>query len=170
MDPTWPQNMPPIEEHQDTSPTLRSRALSALNSSSDMRKIKVTRSTGNVFRDLGLPPAEATLLLSRADLLLEIERVVRERRLTSPGLATRLGVSRRRIDDLRRGRLRRFGTDALIDIVSRLGVTVRVVARPTTRRRVPTKSAKSNAFERLRRVRRPLPPGFAFSREEANER
>ena len=26
------------------------------------------------------------------------------------------------------------------------------------------------AIERLRRLRRPLPPGFSFSREEANER
>ena len=26
------------------------------------------------------------------------------------------------------------------------------------------------ALERLRRLRRPLPPGFTFSREEANER
>ena len=26
------------------------------------------------------------------------------------------------------------------------------------------------ALERLRRIRKPLPPGFSFSREEANER
>ena len=40
-----------------------------------VRKIKATRSTGNVFRDLGLPPAEATRLLIRADLPIEIENV-----------------------------------------------------------------------------------------------
>lgn len=30
--------------------------------------------------------------------------------------------------------------------------------------------SKEKALARLRRLRRPLPPGFSFSREEANER
>ena len=30
--------------------------------------------------------------------------------------------------------------------------------------------SKENALARLRRLRRPLPPGFSFSREDANER
>ena len=30
--------------------------------------------------------------------------------------------------------------------------------------------SKDKALTRLRRLRRPLPPGFSFSREEANER
>lgn len=30
--------------------------------------------------------------------------------------------------------------------------------------------SKDKALARLRRLRRPLPPGFSFSREEANER
>lgn len=31
-------------------------------------------------------------------------------------------------------------------------------------------STKEKAFARLRRLRRPLPAGFSFSRDEANER
>jgi len=30
--------------------------------------------------------------------------------------------------------------------------------------------SRENALARLRRLRRPLPPGFSFSRDEANER
>jgi antitoxin MazE len=30
--------------------------------------------------------------------------------------------------------------------------------------------SRENALGRLRRLRRPLPPGFTFSRDEANER
>jgi antitoxin MazE len=30
--------------------------------------------------------------------------------------------------------------------------------------------SRRNALARLRRLRRPLPPGFTFSRDEANER
>lgn len=85
-----------------------------------MRKIKVTRSTGNVFRDLGLPSTEATRLLIRADLLIEIEKAVNARRLTERALVRILGLSRERIHELRRGRLRRFSTDALLDVLSRL--------------------------------------------------
>ena len=135
-----------------------------------VRKIKATRSTGNVFRDLGLPPAEATRLLIRADLPIEIENA-KARRLTNQALAKVLGVSRGRVDDLRRQRLRRFTTDALIvDMLSRLGVDVRLVVRSTKQRSLPTESATAEALGQPRRLRRPLPRGFAFRREEANER
>src|SRR5258708_2633629 len=65
----------------------------------------ITRSSGHVFRDLGLPAGEATRLLIRADLLIEIERIASSRRLSNAALAKLLRVSRRRVDALRRGRL-----------------------------------------------------------------
>ena len=45
-------------------------------------RIKVTQSTGNVFRDLGFPAEEAEHLLIRADLLLQLQKAVAARRLT----------------------------------------------------------------------------------------
>src|SRR5258708_7051641 len=63
----------------------------------------ITRSSGNVFRDLGLPAGEATRLLIRADLLIEIERIASSRRLSNAALAKLLRVSRRRVDDLGAG-------------------------------------------------------------------
>jgi predicted XRE-type DNA-binding protein len=44
-------------------------------------RIKVTPSTGNVFRDLGFPAEEAEHLLIQADLLLQLQAVT-TRRLT----------------------------------------------------------------------------------------
>ena len=108
-------------------------------------------------------------MLIRADLLIHIEKVAKARRLTNQALARVLSVGRRRVDDLRHVRLRRFGTDALIDVLARLGVDVRLVAKSTSRRTLPTKSARSKALGRLRRLRHPLSQGFAFNREEANE-
>ena len=40
-------------------------------------RVKVTRSSGNVFRDLGFGREEAQHLLVRSKLMLQIEKVVR---------------------------------------------------------------------------------------------
>jgi hypothetical protein len=76
------------------------------------------------------------------------------------------------VDDLRRGRLRRFSTDTLIDMLSRLDADVRIVVHRTLRRpsvAVSTRS-KTRALRQLRQLRRPIPSDFAFNREEANQR
>lgn len=131
----------------------------------------ITPSTGNVFRDLRLPPAEATRLLIRADLLIEIERIAKTRRLTDAALARVLRVGRRRVDELRRGRLRRFSTDTFIDMLSRLGVDVRLVVKATKQRRLPRdRRARTKALGRLRRLRRPMPSDFDFDRDVINQR
>jgi predicted XRE-type DNA-binding protein len=44
--------------------------------------IKIRQSTGNVFRDLGFPREEAENLKIRADLMIQIGKVIRSRRLT----------------------------------------------------------------------------------------
>ena len=38
--------------------------------------VKVTPSTGNVFRDLGFSTAEAEHLLVRADLLIQVQKAI----------------------------------------------------------------------------------------------
>lgn len=95
--------------------------------------IKITRSSGNVFRDLGFRAAEAEHLLVRADLMIRIEQVLRARRLKQTEAAKILGVTQPRVSDLRRGRIDLFSTDALIDMLARLGITVRLVFRPSRR-------------------------------------
>jgi hypothetical protein len=44
------------------------------------RRNKIERGSGNVFRDVGLPAAEARNLLLRAELILRIERFVKDTR------------------------------------------------------------------------------------------
>ncbi len=36
-------------------------------------KLKMARSSGNVFRDLGFPPEEAAHLLVRSDLMIQLQ-------------------------------------------------------------------------------------------------
>ena len=94
-------------------------------------RLKVTPSTGNVFRDLGFPPEEAEHLLIRADLMIELQRRIDAKGMSQAAAAKRLRVTQPRISDLLRGRIDLFSTDALIDMLARLGVRVRVLVRPS---------------------------------------
>jgi predicted XRE-type DNA-binding protein len=96
--------------------------------------LKVTPSTGNVFRDLGFAPAEAEHLLVRADLLIQLQKALASRALTQTKAAQLLRVTQPRVSDLLRGRIDLFSTDSLIDMLARLGIHVRFVVRPARRR------------------------------------
>jgi predicted XRE-type DNA-binding protein len=86
--------------------------------------VKFTRSSGNVFRDLGYSAAEAEHLRVRAELMLALDRLIRRRRLTQAQAAKLLGVSQPRVSDLVRGRFHRFSIDALVEMLARAGVKV----------------------------------------------
>jgi predicted XRE-type DNA-binding protein len=47
-----------------------------------------------------------------------------------------MGVSQPRVSDLLRGKVGLFSTDSLIDMLARLGVTLRIAFATTTTRRV----------------------------------
>jgi len=96
--------------------------------------LKVTPSTGNVFRDLGFSDDEAEHLLIRADLLIQLQKAVTARGLTQAKAAKILRVTQPRVSDVLRGRIDLFSTDTLIDMLARLGMQVRVVLKPSRRR------------------------------------
>ena len=97
-------------------------------------KPRLTRSSGNVFRDLGFPPDKAEQLLVRADLMIRLEKELGSRGLKQAQAAELLGITQPRVSDLLRGRVELFSADALIDMLARLGIKVRIVA--SARRRV----------------------------------
>ena len=98
--------------------------------------VRVTSSTGNVFRDLGFSKEESEHLLVRADLLIQVQKTITSRRLTQTETAKLLRVTQPRVSDLLRGRIDLFSTDALIDMLARLGVGVSLVVKPSRRKRV----------------------------------
>ena len=97
-------------------------------------RLKITPSSGNVFRDLGFSTEESERLLIRADLLIQLRKAIAERDLTQAKAATILRVTQPRESDLLRGRLDLFSTDTLIDMLARLGVHVRLVLKASRRR------------------------------------
>ena len=94
-----------------------------------MARTGVRRSIGSVFRDLGFGPEEAASLKIRADLMIEIERLMKRRRLTQAAAAKLLGVTQPRVSDLVRGKIDLFSIDTLVDMLTRAGVGVRVNVR-----------------------------------------
>jgi predicted XRE-type DNA-binding protein len=84
----------------------------------------------NVWDALADSPAEAANLELRSNLMIKIEKIVKENGWTQSEAAKRCGVTQPRINDLLRGRISRFSLDALVNIASALGrkVTVRLDA------------------------------------------
>lgn len=95
----------------------------------EMAAIRLEKSSGNVFRDLGFSPGESESLRIRAELMVRLSKILERQGLTQAAAAKRLGVTQPRISDLVRGRIERFSVDTLIDMVFRAGGTVRVTVR-----------------------------------------
>ncbi len=80
----------------------------------------------NVFEDLGFGATEAENLRVRAELMIAIHQVIKARRLTQVRAAKVFGVTQPRISDLVRGKLSLFSIDALVEMLGRAGLHVRV--------------------------------------------
>jgi predicted XRE-type DNA-binding protein len=85
-------------------------------------KEKITRSSGNVFADLGFPPEEAAILVMRADLMAQLRLVVEKRNWTQVEAAKVLGISQSRVSDLMRGKWDKFSLDMLVTLATRAGL------------------------------------------------
>ena len=94
---------------------------------------KIRRSTGNVFQDLGFSPDDAENLKLRADLMIELSKLIKSRRLTQAKAAKVFGVSQPRISDLVRGKIDRFSVDTLVAMLGHAGTHVELVVRPRSR-------------------------------------
>ena len=91
--------------------------------------IRIQRSSGNVFTDVGFPREEAAHLLIRSDLMIQVTVLIEERGLTQKQAAKALGVTQPRVSDLVRGRIELFSIDTLVEMLARLGVSVTLKTR-----------------------------------------
>jgi len=91
-----------------------------------MRKEKITKSSGNVFVDLGFPPEEVTILTMRADLMAQLRLLIERKGWTQAQAASALGVSQSRVSDLVRGKWDKFSLDMLLMLAARAGLQPRL--------------------------------------------
>ena len=95
----------------------------------------VTESSGNVFEDLKLVNSKE--LLVRAELARQVYLIIKKRGLTQIAAANLLGLKQPDVSLLMRGRLSRFSTDRLIELLNILNRDVEIVikARSNSKRK-----------------------------------
>jgi len=86
--------------------------------------MKMTRSSSNVFADLGFNKETAENLRIRADLMIELRDIIERKGLTQAQAAKFFGVSQPRISDLVRGKIALFTIDMLVNMLARAGKKV----------------------------------------------
>ena len=90
----------------------------------------ITRSTGNVFEDLGLPTEEAHKLKIRSILMASIRSLIEKEQLTRARAAESFRVTQPRISDLVRGEIELFIIDGLITMLASSGRHVEISIGP----------------------------------------
>jgi predicted XRE-type DNA-binding protein len=92
----------------------------------------MTRSTGNVFEDLGFNRETAENLRIRAELMIALKELIRRKHLTQVQAAKLFGVSQPRVSDLVRGKISLFTIDMLVNMLAK--ARRRVLVRTTAAR------------------------------------
>jgi predicted XRE-type DNA-binding protein len=88
-------------------------------------KIKMTKSSGNIFADLGVKNAEERL--AKAKLALTINQIIAKRKLTQVAAGKILKINQPKISALANGRLAGFSIERLIDFLNKLDQDVEIV-------------------------------------------
>lgn len=96
------------------------------------KRIPVETGSGNVFADLGYADARERTL--KVELAMEVNRLLRERRLTQAASASLLGILQPHVSDLVRYRLERYSVERLMGFLVRLGRDVEIRVRPRSGR------------------------------------
>jgi predicted XRE-type DNA-binding protein len=103
-------------------------AQAATESKELTRDNAVTRGSGNVFEDLGLPnPGER---LAKAQLVGIVSEILSERRLSQTKAAKIVGVDQPTLSKLLGGSTKGFSLDRLVGMLSALGYDVDINVRP----------------------------------------
>ncbi len=88
-------------------------------------KIKYTKSSGNVFDDMGFKDAKERLV--KAELALKINQIIDDRKLTQIEAAQVLRINQPKISAIVNGRLTDFSIERLIEFLNKLDQDVEIV-------------------------------------------
>lgn len=85
----------------------------------------ITRSSGNVYADAGLPDADSQLV--KAGLVRRIDSIIRERGLSQREAARILDIAQPDLCNILRGRFRGVSVERLMRMLTAFGCDVRIV-------------------------------------------
>jgi predicted XRE-type DNA-binding protein len=100
--------------------------------SSGANKIKFEFSSGNVFKDLGLPDADE--LKIKSGLAIEITRGVKRLGLTQQEAGRKMGISQAKVSGLMRGNFSNLSETKLMECLNRLGYDIEIKLQPAIKR------------------------------------
>ena len=80
--------------------------------------MKITEGSDNVFRDIGFGEVEAENLKLRSDLMIRIEKYVKQSDMTQAEAARELGITQPRLNQLLKGKIQLFSLDALVNMLA----------------------------------------------------
>jgi predicted XRE-type DNA-binding protein len=83
---------------------------------------RVTKSSGNVFVDLGFEPAEAEVMKMRAEVMIRMELHLKAQGWTQAEAAKKLKVTQPRVSRLIKGKCEEFSLDMLLTLAARAGL------------------------------------------------
>ncbi len=89
-------------------------------------KKSIAASSGNVFVDLGYSPDEAAILQRRADLMADLRKFIKTKKLTQAAAAKIFGVSQSLVSDLITGKREKFSLEMLLTLVTKAGMHVKL--------------------------------------------
>ncbi|MEW6688415.1 MAG: XRE family transcriptional regulator [Pseudomonadota bacterium] len=85
---------------------------------------RYTKSSGNIFLDLGFPPHEASVMLLRAQLGEVLRAWMEREKITQVQAAKRLGISQPRMSEIVRGKVELMSLDYLVGLCAKAGLDV----------------------------------------------
>lgn len=95
-------------------------------------KIKFTKSSGNVFADLGFKDAKEKLV--KAELAFKINQILENRKLKQIEAAKILGITQPKISAISNGILKDFSIEKLIEFLNKLDQDVKIVVHEKPKR------------------------------------
>ena len=104
------------------------------------RRTKIEAAGENIFADLGLPDADTHLL--KAQIVSEIYRLAKERRLTQHEAGARMGISQPEVSRLFKGNFREYSIERLMGFLTGFDRDVEIIVRPHKRSRKTGKNGR----------------------------
>jgi len=92
------------------------------------RRPKVEVGSGNVFADLGLPDAEDMLL--KSTIVIELRRLIKQRKLTQLAAAKLTGISQGDLSKILQGQFRGCSEAKLMRMLTAFDQDVEITTRP----------------------------------------
>jgi predicted XRE-type DNA-binding protein len=93
--------------------------------------MKIEKSSGNVYADLGLADAEGMAIKAR--LAMKIDEIIKSRGWTQQQAAKVLGMTQPKLSQMLRGRFRGVSETKMMDCLALLGRNVQIVIGPQRR-------------------------------------